>query len=295
MAILPPSPAPSDPMRTHLRRISPDPDTPFQNHDDTHAVQDTVPPGYGGVTDANSALLRLLCTGRSVDRASWILLQATSAKERRALARRLHDDLGQTMFVLRMEVDHLADLHTQRAAESVVHKSIEAVRGSLDDALRLVRTLCAELRDTGDGLLELTRLIEPTVHALARRGHLTSRVLTTGGRIQIEGRRALLVTEVCREAVTNVLRHAGASTVTVRIMRRGAYFSVSIRDDGKGFRPEALESRDAFGVMGMRERAQVLGGSLNITREDGHTVVSLSAPLRATNTSAVHEPGDSHD
>ena len=294
MAPLPPSQAPHDGPR-HARRIAPDPDPPVDNADYDATPRDAVPPGYGGVTDANSALLRLLCTGRAVDRASWILLQATSAKERRALARRLHDDLGQTMFVLRMEIDHLADLHDQGASESLVRKSLGAVRGSMDDALKLVRTLCAELRDTGDGLLELTRLIEPTVHALARRGHLTSRVLTTGGRIQIEGRRALLVTEVCREAVTNVLRHAGATSVTVRIMRRGAYFSVSIRDDGRGFRPESLESRDAFGVMGMRERAQVLGGSLHFAREDDHTVVSLSAPLRATNGASMSGPGGSHD
>ena len=84
-------------------------------------------------------------------------------------------------------------------------------------------------------------------------------------------------------STAEVLRHAQATTVTVRLMRRGAYFSLSIRDDGKGFSPEALESRDAFGVMGMRERAQVLDGSLQIAREDDHTVVSLSAPLRASN------------
>jgi signal transduction histidine kinase len=295
MAPLRPNEAPSSRSNGNRQAPVPDSQTRFERRALEPTDTETVPAGYGGVTDANSALLRLLCTGRSVDRASWILLQATSAKERRALARRLHDDLGQTMFVLRMEVDHLSDLHTQRASEALFQDSIEAVRASMDDALRLVRTLCAELRDTGDGLLELTRLIEPTVHALARRGQLTSRVLTTGGRIQIEGRRALLVTEVCREAVTNVLRHADASTVTVRIMRRGAYFSVSIRDDGKGFCPEQLESRDAFGVMGMRERAQVLGGSLHITREDDHTVVSLSAPLRATNGVSPGGPGGSHD
>jgi signal transduction histidine kinase len=286
----PPSQARPDRPRNTGRRFTPDPDSPYANAPyETEASSPT--PDYG-VTDANSALLKLLCTGRAVDRASWILLQATSAKERQALARRLHDDLGQTMFVLRMEVDHLTDLHTRNAAPAAIARSLQAVRGSLDDALQLVRTLCAELRDTGDGLLELSRLIEPTVHALARRGNLTSRVLTTGGRIQIEGRRALLVTEVCREAVTNVLRHAEAHTVTVRIMRRGAYFSVSIRDDGKGFDPQALESRDAFGVMGMRERAQVLGGSLQITRDDGQTVVSLSAPLRVASHSS---PGGSHD
>lgn len=221
----------------------------------------------------------------------WALLRATGSRERLALARRLHDDLGQTMFILRMEVDHLSDLYAERARAALVQGSIDAVRGALDDALRLVRTLCTELRDTGEGLLDVASLVEPVVHALARRGHLTSRVLTAGGGIQIEGRRALLVTEICREAVMNVIRHAGASSVTVRIMRRGAYFSVSITDDGKGFDRRALESRDAFGVMGMRERAEVLGGSLQILREDDRTVVSLSAPLREADRAS----GDGHD
>src|SRR5690242_19098934 len=57
-----------------------------------------------------------------------------TAKERRSLARRLHDDLGQTMFVLRMEVDHLSDLYAQRASQSLVQRSLDAVRGSMDDA-----------------------------------------------------------------------------------------------------------------------------------------------------------------
>jgi signal transduction histidine kinase len=152
--------------------------------------------------------------------------------------------------------------------------------------MSLVRSLCSDLRESGDGLLDLPTLLDPLVVRLARRGRITSRVLTTGGRIQIEGRRALLVAEICREALTNVIRHAHATDVVVRVMHRGTHFSMSVGDNGRGFPAAAIEGRGAFGVIGMRERAQALRGFLQILREDERTIVSVSAPLRSSDVLA---------
>jgi two-component system sensor histidine kinase UhpB len=108
---------------------------------------------------------------------------------------------------------------------------------------------------------------------------LKTRIAAAGGPVHLDPRRALLVADVCREAITNVIRHANATEILVRVVRRGPECALSISDNGGGFAPGALDRPDAFGVLGMRERAQALGGALDISRRDNRTVVSLTLPI----------------
>jgi signal transduction histidine kinase len=108
---------------------------------------------------------------------------------------------------------------------------------------------------------------------------LKTRIAAAGGPVRLDPRRALLVADVCREAITNVIRHAAATEILVRVVRRGPDCALSISDNGIGFAPGALDRPDAFGVLGMGERAQALGGAFEIVRRDGRTVVSLTLPI----------------
>jgi signal transduction histidine kinase len=202
------------------------------------------------------------------------------AEERRALARRLHDNLGQTLVVMKMELDRLVDLPD---ADEPLHvrepRAMRALKGWTDETIRLVRGLCLELRNVSEPPLEVSAIVEPLLRDLARPRLLKTRIAAAGGPVRLDPRRALLVADVCREAITNVIRHAGATEILVRVVRRGQDCALSISDNGAGFAAGALDQPDAFGVLGMRERAQALGGAIDISRRDNRTVVSLTFPI----------------
>lgn len=206
--------------------------------------------------------------------------RAERIEERRTLARRLHDDLGQTLVVVKLELERLVALPvTASAGLASERRSLNALRTWADEALQVVRTLCFELREVASNPLDLVALIEPLTHDLKRRWKLRTRVVGPATRVRLEGRRAMLVAEICREALTNVVRHAHATEVTVRVQAAGRSLTVTVTDNGRGFSADAIERRDSFGVLGMRERAQTLGGVLEIVRRGDATVVSLSIPI----------------
>lgn len=215
---------------------------------------------------------------------------ATRLEERQAMARWLHDDIGHALVILKMDVDQLVERAEKNPTSSPRARELGTIRQSAETALGMVHALCSELRNAPAGVIDLASLLEPLTLSLTRRWRLKGRVITVGGRVRIDGRRALLLSEICREAVTNVIRHAEATSLTVRVMRRGPYFSVSVRDNGRGFAREAIERQNSFGVLGMRERAQALGGVLEITREDEYTVVSVCAPLHVTGPAGTGVP-----
>jgi signal transduction histidine kinase len=215
------------------------------------------------------------------------------AEERRAIARRLHDNLGQSLVVMKMEIDRLLDLPaTDEPLQVREPRAMRAIRAWAEEAIRLVRGLCMELRDVDQPPLEISAIVEPLLRDLARPRRLKTGIAAAGDPVRLDARRALLVADICREAITNVIRHASATEILVRVVRRGSDCALSICDNGAGFAPGALERPDAFGVLGMRERAQALGGALDISRRDGHTIVSLTLPIAPPRGA---EPGASHD
>jgi len=237
--------------------------------------------GFEGViTPASSPQTRQIGRLKTRLRRHAARARAGRIDERRALARRLHDDLGQTLVVVKLELERLVALPvTASAGLASERRSLNALRTWADEALQVVRTLCFELREVASSPLDLVALIEPLTQDLKRRWKLRTRVVAPGTSVRLEGRRAMLVAEICREALTNVVRHAHASEVTVRVQPTGRSLAVTITDNGRGFSADALERQDSFGVLGMRERAQTLGGVLEIVRRGDATVVSLSIPI----------------
>jgi signal transduction histidine kinase len=206
--------------------------------------------------------------------------RAARAEERRALARRLHDNLGQTLVVMKMELDRLVETPDEDEPLHVREpRAMRALRGWTEEAIRLVHGLYLDLRDVDEPPLEVSAIVEPLLRDLARPRQLKTRIAAAGGPVRLDPRRALLVADVCREAITNVIRHAAATEILVRVVRRGPDCALSISDNGIGFAPGALDRPDAFGVLGMGERAQALGGAFEIVRRDGRTVVSLTLPI----------------
>jgi two-component system sensor histidine kinase UhpB len=200
---------------------------------------------------------------------------AAQEAERLRVARELHDEVGQTLTAITLQAERAAGGDPAVASQEL-GRVADAVRDSLDEVRRIARELRPEaLDDLG------------LVSALIA---LCSRMDTSGGptirrRLQpdlppLPPDVELVIYRIVQESLTNALRHADATTVTVSLEADAEAVTASVTDDGMGM-PSQLR-RDTAGIAGMRERALLVGGRLSINSRPGAgTEVRLVVPLEA--------------
>jgi len=220
------------------------------------------------LTEAFNAMLDRLENER---RESARRTQAAQEDERRRLSRELHDEVGQNLTALLLQIGLVA-----RGAAGPQRETLEACREAARACLDHVRELARGLRPEVLDDLGLQS-------ALANLCDKTSQV----GEIRVIRRFApdcrcvsddaeLVIYRVAQESLTNVLRHAGASQVWVRLGDDPAGVALSVRDDGNGL----SGAEDGAGIVGMRERALLIGARLTVTHADrGGTEVLLQVPM----------------
>ncbi|MHC6224853.1 sensor histidine kinase [Pseudomonas sp. X10] len=185
--------------------------------------------------------------------------------ERQRLSRELHDDIGQLLTAAKLQVDWL-----QRRAPSELQPQCNTLRSTLSDTLAKVRDVSATLNPRQLASLGLEASL---------RAHLLRTLENTDVHWSLECYQrlggisddmAIAAFRITQEAVTNMLRHARASNLVVRLQRTTAGLALSIHDDGCGFRP-ASNPADAGqrGMAGMQERAALLNGTLTVTSQPG--------------------------
>ena len=197
--------------------------------------------------------------------------------ERNRLARELHDAMTQTLFSLRLAVETAAALVTADPAGAAAE--LDAARGLVDATFAELRALVFELRPPAldaDGLVTTVRKhLE-----VAGRAHGLRIEVTAAGDDRLPPHTERELFRIVQEAVTNVLRHARASTLQVALAFEPGRVTVSVRDDGRGFDPAARAIRSRrLGLTSMRERARALGGSLSVESAPGKgTTVRVEVP-----------------
>ena len=184
--------------------------------------------------------------------------------ERQRLARELHDETGQALTSILLGLKAIRAANTDEGAE----RAETDVRELVVQALQDVRSLAVELRPTALDDFGLVPALERLAGTFEERSGIRTAVESSlsGERLPPEAETALY--RVVQEALTNVVKHAGAQTVSIVVARRGAGVSALIEDDGRGF--DAAEVRDdALGIVGMRERLALLGGTLAVEATPG--------------------------
>jgi two-component system sensor histidine kinase UhpB len=190
--------------------------------------------------------------------------------ERQRIARELHDEVGQVLTGVVLELEHAARQADERDAAQLA-AAREAVRRSLEDVRRIARELRPEVLDDL-GLQSALRAL--CTAAAAHRLHVERRIDAIDG---ISPEVELVVYRVAQESLTNVMRHAGASEVLVSLANVGGGLRLIVRDDGRGL-PAGVNG--GAGIAGMRERALQVGGRLTVSsRASGGTEVRLDVPL----------------
>jgi len=194
------------------------------------------------------------------------LLEAQES-ERRAIARELHDELGQALQALKINL---------RTAQRFPHEDMQRLEDSIaivDHTIQQVRNLSLNLRPSLLDDLGLVAALEWYVERQTQRVGLTGHFVADSLAFRPQPTVETTCFRVVQEALTNIARHARARQVWVELQGRGAELHLLIRDDGVGFDVRAAQERAAqgasFGLLGMRERVELAGGRLEMTSAPG--------------------------
>lgn len=208
--------------------------------------------------------------------AAW--LQRTREAERAALARELHDELGAILTAARLDVAWIA---AQPAChEPEIAQRLDALRRVLAQGIELKRRIVEDLHPTVLTHLGLVPALEQLV--ATNRPRFAGRIVASlDASVSVTGEPALALYRIVQEALTNVHKYAGASTVRVTLRRVRGRVELSVDDDGAGFDPAAVGC-DRHGLAGMRHRMLAVGGRLELDAAPGAgTSIRATLPVHA--------------
>jgi two-component system NarL family sensor kinase len=213
--------------------------------------------------------------------------RAIAAEERNRIARDIHDTLAQGLAALTMQletVDALAATHGVDSIGNAVARSLQLARNTLDEARCSVLDLRASPLD-GRALPQAVReLVAETRDNSASDTEILVDIRGFGGGVpDLPVAIEVGLYRIAQQALANILLHANARRVTIRLERNESRVRLRIEDDGNGFEPSAVPP-NRFGLVGMGERAKLLGGRMTIeTSSDVGTAVDVEIPLRTVN------------
>jgi signal transduction histidine kinase len=217
-------------------------------------------------------------------RALAVRLQSAREEERTKVAREIHDELGQALTGLKMELAWLAKRTKptgEAGAISAVKQKFESMSNLLDQTIHTVRRIATELRPGVLDDLGLSAAIEWYLQEFQRRTGLGCDLGMDANRMDYLGPdRSTAVFRIFQEILTNVARHAQATKVSVNITEQGCNLVLKVQDDGRGITEEQVLGTQSLGLLGMQERVHVFGGSISFVGKRGQgTTVLVLIPL----------------
>jgi len=228
----------------------------------------------------NTMLTRRLEGERDLKALSDRLL-LVQEEERTRIARELHDDLGQSLTALKMDVGGLLRMTPPSAASEPLRNRITR---TLDETVTSVQRISSELRPSVLDDLGLLAAIEADASRFEQRTGIECELsLPQETELRIEGAAVTAIYRIVQEALTNVSRHANATRVELRLRQRHEELLLEVRDDGRGITAEEVRDPFSLGLIGIRERAAFAGGTVHIEGVSGRgTIVSVRIPSAAS-------------
>lgn len=208
-------------------------------------------------------------------------LESVREEERTRIARELHDELGQALTALKLDLSWM-EHQLARHAQSELGDRFTSLLARLDEVAVSVRRIVTELRPSVLDQLGLPDAVEWQAYDFARRTGLVLDLDVQASGASPPDAVASAVFRMLQEALTNVARHAHATRVRVALRVDPHLLSLQVCDDGRGITTRELRGTHSLGLLGLRERAIACGGTIEITGAAGTgTTVSLQLPLRA--------------
>ncbi|RIK08690.1 MAG: hypothetical protein DCC49_08760 [Acidobacteria bacterium] len=198
--------------------------------------------------------------------------------ERRRLATELHDSTIQSLQSIGMLAEY-AEMLIERGQYEEASERVISLRQRLNDSVAELRRLLFDLRPPNLDDTGLASALELRLSEVSDLGDLETR-LEIADDLDIPNELETVIYRFCQEALSNVVRHAEATSVEVRVWQQGAGLRVAVEDNGKGFDSDTRPEHGHFGIQGMRERAELAGGELSLeSRLGSKTRVELTLPL----------------
>jgi signal transduction histidine kinase len=213
-------------------------------------------------------------------RALHARIESIREEERTGIAREIHDELGQALTALKMDIAWVA---RRLGDEGEVRAKLSEMSGNADGIIQTVRRISAELRPGVLDDLGLEAAIEWQAEDFCRRTGVRCDVRSQLGELKLDRHLATAVFRIFQEALTNVTRHANATHVDVDLRVEGEKLELEVSDDGVGITEGARGV--SLGLLGMRERARLLGGDCVVKRRVPRgTTVALTVPVQERRT-----------
>jgi len=208
-------------------------------------------------------------------------LQHIREEQNAELSREIHDDLGQYLTALRMNVTFLdQSIEEENPDKTILLKTVHDMERIIETTVKKVRKISTELRPSvidSEGIMEA---LEWQVEEFRKNFNISVVLSTLKQDIELGKQESLHVFRIVQESLTNCVRHSGATKVRIVTEIKEGVLSIEVRDNGYGFNMDELEKCTGFGLMGMEERAKQCAGTLDIESTPGKgTTVQLKIPV----------------
>ena len=205
-------------------------------------------------------------------------LQSAREDERTYVAREIHDELGQTCTALKMDLVLLVQQLPKNRRRA--HERAQSMVKLIDDMIHTLRRIASELRPGTLDDLGLLAAIEWQAQEFESRSGVKCHLALPRAEIALDSDRSTAIFRIFQETLTNVARHANATRVNVRLVGDAESLTLEVTDNGKGIDETRASAHNSLGLLGMRERALLLGGEFNVAGVSGQgTTVTLRVPL----------------
>jgi signal transduction histidine kinase len=206
-------------------------------------------------------------------------------EERRRIAREIHDDLGQNLLVLRIEADMLSLRTGERHPR--LHARVRATVDQIDMTIRSVRQIINDLRPNVLDL-GLNAAVDWQIAEFRRRTGITCELTETHQDIQVSDHCATALFRILQESLSNISRHAHATRVQVVLRVERNWIWMSVSDNGVGLHLTGRHKPGSFGLVGIEERVNILGGTFDIHSEPrSGTTIRVAVPMCVERRDAV--------
>ncbi|MFQ6069447.1 MAG: histidine kinase [Candidatus Aminicenantales bacterium] len=211
-------------------------------------------------------------------------LQSTREGERTRIAREIHDELGQSLLALKMDLSLM--LKEVPKGLKTLRKKIAAMSELVKNSIKEVKRIATELRPAIIDELGLAAAVEWQVNRFQARTGIKCTTSIEPKEPKVTRHQSTAIFRILQEGLTNIARHSNANRVRVSLKKKGNRVELEIKDNGKGISEEKLSNPSSFGLSGMEERVLAMNGKIKITgKPEKGTTVKVSIPLANNKTS----------
>lgn len=205
-------------------------------------------------------------------------LQNVREEERKHIAREIHDELGQQLTSLKMDIFWIN--RRIKSEDANVDAKINDILSLIDETINTVRKIATELRPSILDDLGLIPALEWQIEEFEKHTSVPVNLNNAVGDIAVDPDTSIALFRIFQEILTNIGRHAAATQVDVHVFIDGSKLFLIVRDNGIGFNPQVIAQRNTLGLTGIKERCELIGGTYEVRSEKGKgTEIEVSAPI----------------